>query len=156
MRILYVGFKGKNNTSFQLVSALGGEHLFLTNSFAGVAQDIEAIKSAYDLVILFGLDKNLSGSVRIENRAELQGNTRSTKCDADQIAEVFGRNEVRCEISERLSHYLCNHAYYRILQKTNGNAILIHIPGNRYMTDDLMEGIVRSVGGLPCPSFQNR
>ena len=42
MRILYVGFKGKNNTSFQLVSALDGERLFLTNSFSGIERDIEA------------------------------------------------------------------------------------------------------------------
>ena len=156
MRILYVGFKGKSNTSFQLVSALDGERLFLTNSFDGVERDIEAMKPVYDAVIMFGLDKNLVDSVRIEKKAEFQGNAMSTECAVDQIAEVFNHNKINCVISERPTHYLCNDAYYRMLQKVNGKAIFIHIPGCRHMTDELMEGIIRSLGGSPCPSFQNR
>jgi hypothetical protein len=35
-KILYVGFKGKNNSSFKLVDSMKGDHLFLTNSFEGV------------------------------------------------------------------------------------------------------------------------
>ena len=146
MRTLYVGFKGKNNTSFQLVSALDGERLLLTNSCVWVERDIGTIESVYDAVIMFGLDKNLSGSVRVEKRAELQGNTLSTECAVDQIAEAFNRNGVNCEISERPTHYLCNDAYYRMLQKANGKAIFIHIPGSRYMTEELMASIVRSLG----------
>ena len=146
MRILYVGFKGKNNTSSQLVSALDGESLLLTNSFAGVERDIEALNTDYDAVIMFGLDKALSDTVRIEKNAALHGDSLSTVLPTDQMAERFMKNGINCEISERPTHYLCNDAYYRMLQKTNGKSIFIHIPGSRHMTDDLMAGIARSLG----------
>ena len=53
--ILYVGFKGKNNSSCKLVSSLKGEQLFLTNSFEGVRRDIDALTREYKKVIMFGL-----------------------------------------------------------------------------------------------------
>ena len=146
MRILYVGFKGKNNTSFQLVSALDGERLFLTNSFSGVDRDIEALTTDYDAVIMFGLDKSLSDAVRIEKMAVLHGDTLSTVFTTSQMAERFVKNGINCEISERPTHYLCNDAYFRMLQKTDGRAIFVHIPGSRYMTDELMASIIRSLG----------
>ena len=146
MRILYVGFKGKNNTSFQLVSALDREHLFLTNSFSGVERDIEAMNADYDAVIMFGLDKTLSNTIRIENRAALHGDMLSTVLPTSQMVERFVKNGINCEISERPTHYLCNDAYYRMLRKTNGKAMFVHIPGSRYMTDELMAGIVKSLG----------
>ena len=146
MRILYVGFKGKNNTSFQLVSALDGERLFLTNSFAGVERDIEELSCDYDSVIMFGLDKSLSDAVRIEKMAALHGDMLSTVLPTSQMVERFVKNGINCEISERPTHYLCNDAYYRMLRKTNGKAMFVHIPGSRYMTDELMAGIVKSLG----------
>ena len=146
MRTLYVGFKGKNNTSFQLVSALDGERLFLTNSPSGVERDIEAVEPVYDAVIMFGLDKDLSGCVRIEKKAALQGKVLRTELSANQMADSFEYNGINYEISEIPTHYLCNNAYFRMLQKTEGKAIFIHIPGPRHMTDDLMAGIARSLG----------
>jgi len=146
MRILYVGFKGKNNTSFQLVSALDGECLFLTNSFSGAERDIEALRTEYDAIIMFGSDKSLSNAVRIEKTAALHGDTRKTVLSADQMAERFIKNGISCEISEKPTQYLCNDAYYRMLQKTDGKTIFIHIPGSRYMTDELMASIIRSLG----------
>ena len=146
MRILYVGFKGKNNISFQLVSALDGERLFLTNSFSGVERDIDALSTDYDAVIMFGLDKSLSDAVRIEKSAALHGDTLSTLLSTDRMAERFMKNGISCEISERPTHYLCNDAYFRMLRKTNGKAMFVHIPGSRYMTDELMAGIVKSLG----------
>ena len=146
MRILYVGFKGKNNTSFQLVSALDGERLFLTNSFSGIERDIEAMNAEYDAVIMFGLDKTLSNAVRIEKQAALHGDMLSTVLPTSQMVERFVKNGINCEISERPTHYLCNDAYYRMLRKTNGKAMFVHIPGSRYMADELMAGIVKSLG----------
>ena len=43
-KILYVGFKGKNNSSFKLVDSMKEDHLFLTNSFEGVYRDIDILK----------------------------------------------------------------------------------------------------------------
>ena len=146
MRILYIGFKGKNNTTFRLVSALDGERLFLTNSCSGVERDIETMNADYDAAIMFGLDKTLSNTIRIEKRATLHGDTLSTVLATAQMAERFVKNGINCEISERPTHYLCNDAYYRMLRKTNGKAMFVHIPGSRYMTDELMSGIVKSLG----------
>ncbi|MCM1193949.1 MAG: hypothetical protein NC389_16170, partial [Acetatifactor muris] len=44
--VLFVGFKGKNNTSQQLVSLLPTTHKkMLTNSFSGLYKDIERIQT---------------------------------------------------------------------------------------------------------------
>lgn len=39
--ILFTGFKGKNNSSYKIVSQSNGEKLYLTNSFQGLQKDIE-------------------------------------------------------------------------------------------------------------------
>ena len=146
MEILYVGFKGVKNASYQLVSSFSGEHLFLTNSFAGLARDIDALEKDYDAVIMFGVDKSLSASLRVERCAQLHGETLKTKLYADQLARGFRENGIPCDISDTPTQYLCNAAYFRMLQKTNGKAIFIHIPGARCMTRELMAGILKTLG----------
>ena len=146
MKILYVGFKGAHNTSYQLVSSLPEDHLYLTNSFAGLASDIDALEKGYDEVIMFGIDKSLSTSLRIERCAELHGETLNTKLYADQLARGFRENGIPCDISDTPTQYLCNAAYFRMLQKTNGKALFVHIPGSRYMTQELMTGILKTLG----------
>ena len=54
-KILYVGFKGKNNSSFKLVDSMKGDHLFITNSFEGVYRDIDILKKEYKKVVMFGV-----------------------------------------------------------------------------------------------------
>ena len=56
MRVLYTGFKGKNNSSYQLLSKISGERIFLTNSFDGLKKDIMNVTDQYDLVVMFGLE----------------------------------------------------------------------------------------------------
>ena len=60
MRVLYTGFKGKSNSSYQLLSKISREKLFLTNSFEGLKKDIMNVKDQFDLVIMFGLDTSLA------------------------------------------------------------------------------------------------
>ena len=69
-RELYVGFKGKNNASCILAKAISADSYLLTNSFEGLKRDIDSLSCAYDSVILFGIDKNLTDTVRIEAVAE--------------------------------------------------------------------------------------
>ena len=66
MKTLYVGFKGIHNSSNKLVQNLQGEKYFLTNSFEGLKRDIENLVGEYEQVYMFGLDKALKDSVRIE------------------------------------------------------------------------------------------
>ena len=146
MKILYVGFKGAHNTSYQLVSSFSGEQLYLTNSFSGLARDIDALEYDYDAVIMFGIDKSLSTSLRVERCAQLHGETLNTKLYADQLARGFRENGIPCDISDTPTQYLCNDAYFKMLRKTNGKAIFVHIPGSRYMTQELMTGILKTLG----------
>lgn len=146
MKILYAGFKGAHNTSYQLVSSFPGEHLYLTNSFLGLARDIDALDKDYDAIIMFGVDKSLSTALRVERCSELHGELLTTKLYADQLARGFRENGINCDISDTPTHYLCNDAYFRMLQKTAGKAILIHIPGSRCMTQELMTGILKTLG----------
>ena len=144
MRILYIGFKGKNNMSFRLVSYLSGERIFLTNSFAGIAREIDALSINCDAVAIFGVDKMLSTSVRIERCANKEDIFLHTAHSVCQLVKVLNSNGVNCEISDKSTAYLCNEAYYRLLQKTTGKAILIHIPSIRHMTAELMAGLLNS------------
>ena len=146
MKSLYVGFKGAHNTSYQLVSSFPGEHLYLTNSFSGLARDIDALEDNYDAVIMFCIDKSLSTSLRVERCAQIDGEILETKLYADQLARGFRENGISCDISDTPTHYLCNDAYFRMLQKTDGKAIFIHIPGSRCMTQELMAGILKTLG----------
>ena len=64
-RILYVGFKGKNNSSFKLVDSMKGDHLFLTNSFEGVYRDIDILKKEYNPIIIHVFSLILISSLQI-------------------------------------------------------------------------------------------
>lgn len=145
MSILYVGFKGKKNASFKLVSMLNGDKLFLTNSFDGVDRDIRGLASDYSAVYMFGIDKNLIDSVRIERRAEQNGCFLTSNLLLENIAEKLKINGVRSSISNRPTRYLCNDAYFRMLARVNGNAVFIHIPGIKHISDELITGIIKSI-----------
>ena len=125
---LLIGFKGKNNLSGKLVKALGRDYCLLTNSFSGVKKDIDTIDAAYDSVILFGVDKNLAGTVRIERTAEKDGIRCSSKLDLERLTDGFREAGLEAKVSETPTAYLCNEAYWHLLRKFSGRAVLIHIP----------------------------
>ena len=70
---LFLGFKGKNNTSCMLAEQLSPKHLLLTNSFTGLKKDIDSISGEYNQIVMFGVDKELSTAVRIERVAAKNG-----------------------------------------------------------------------------------
>lgn len=110
MKVLYTGFKGKNNSSYQLLSKISGHKLFLTNSFKGLEKDIMNVTDKFDLVVMFGLDTSLKETVRTEN-----------------------------VVSEIPTQYLCNTAYFNALHKFEGKAMFIHIPSLKNMSEDMMD-----------------
>lgn len=139
MRILYVGFKGSHNPSCQLVSALPGNKLFLTNSIPGLTRDIVGISETYDAVYLFGIDKNLSNTVRIETCAQTGDHILATALDPIPLQTALTSHGLSAFIAHTPTHYLCNEAYYQLLLKFHGNALLIHIPGLRHMTEETLD-----------------
>lgn len=143
---LFVGFKGKNNASSVLVEELPPEHLLLTNSFTGLKKDIDSIGKEYNQVIMFGIDKTLTSRVRIEKYAAKEGTRCASKLDLDKMSESIKSAGVQVVISERPTAYLCNEAYWHVLNKFSGRAIFIHIPTVKHMDKHLTEAIKQVFG----------
>ena len=128
MNKLYIGFKGQNNSSKIQVNSLSGQHSLLTNSFAGLKRDIDKLTVDYAEVYLFGADKSLTDSFRIEQYAEKEGKQLATILDLNKIVERLSVSGIKSTISKKATHYLCNEAYWYLLEKYQGRAVLIHIP----------------------------
>ena len=137
--ILFTGFKGKNNSSSLLAEQLSPEHLLLTNSFAGLKNDINIIDKEYDLVMLFGIDTTLTSTVRIEKVASLDGQNRISTLNLEAIANSLTKTGINAVISESPTAYLCNTAYYHMLNKFSGRAVFIHVPPARYVDKDFVK-----------------
>lgn len=138
MKILFTGFKGTHNTSFQLVSYIGKEAFYLTNSVQGLKRDIESIDQIFDMVIMFGVDKSLAHTIRIETCAENNGEIVYTDFQIDSLECICRKKSVPYTISYKPAGYLCNTAYYCMLQK-NPNTVFIHIPSLKGMSPTLFE-----------------
>ncbi len=135
-KVLYTGFKGNCNTSFLLVSKFDGDKAFITNTFAGIERDIAAIKETYDEVIMFGLDRNLKDSIRFETAAKRDGSIMRSDLDFSFFRENAERLGIEYSVSDKPGLYLCNYAYYSMLEKNQCHVIFIHIPGLKNMTDE--------------------
>lgn len=137
---LFVGFKGKNNASCILVKSISENSLFLTNSFEGLKRDIKFLSNSYDCVILFGIDKNLVDTVKIEKVAEKETQEYSS-LDLENISAQLDAVGISNCLSDKPTHYLCNAAYWYLLRKFNGNVVLVHIPSIKNITENLIEGL---------------
>ena len=146
MKKLIVGFKGKNNSSGRLVSSISSDYVLLTNSFSGLKKDIEGLSDDYDEVYLFGVDKNLSNSFRIEKMAEKGGKRLQSKLDLEQVKERFASFMIKAEISSTPTKYLCNEAYWYLLEKYKGNVVLIHIPTIKNFKEEWISSVKKAVG----------
>ena len=142
---LYIGFKGKNNSSCILAKSISADSYLLTNSFEGLKRDIESLNCSYDSVILFGIDKNLTDAVRIERVAEKDTKHYSV-LNLENMSAQLEAIGVSNYLSDKPTHYLCNAAYWYLLRKFNGKAVLIHIPSIKNINERLMEGIKLALG----------
>ena len=139
---LYIGFKGKNNASCSLVKSISVDSYLLTNSFEGLKRDIESLSCSYDSVILFGIDKNLTDMVRIERIAEKDSRQHSS-LDLESISAQLEAVGISNQLSDKPTHYLCNTAYWYLLHKFNGKAVLIHIPSIKNTNEHLIDGLIQ-------------
>ena len=144
---LFIGFKGKNNSSNILVSSLSSNHILLTNSFTGLKKDIEELSSDYDEVYLFGVNKNLTDSFSIENVAEKDGKRLESKLDLETLQERFASFMIEADISRAPSKYLCNEAYWYLLEKYKGKAVLIHIPTIKNFKEEWIISVKKAMRG---------
>ena len=138
-KVLFVGFKGKNNSSGILAESISSEHLLLTNSFAGLKRDIDSVSGEYVRIVMFGVDKNLTSNVSIEKTASLNGEKRISRLNLKKISDTLNSVGIRSVISDNPTAYLCNEAYWHLLDKYSGRAVLIHIPTIKYADDAFIE-----------------
>lgn len=138
---LYVGFKGVNNSSYRLVSRIGRDRLFLTNSFDGLARDIDGIKGEYSRIYMFGIDSRLGACVRIETCAALDGTTLYSNIDIPQICAAFDEAGIESHASKTPTSYLCNAAYFNMLERYGGNTVFTHIPSIKYAKDKFLDTV---------------
>ena len=138
-KILLTGFKGKNNSSGNLVQTISQNYKQLTNSFDGVKKDIEEISDDFDFVIMFGCDKNLKDSVRIERFAQKNNEKITSALDLENISKRLGNVGIKNIISDVTGAYLCNEAYWSALKKFNNKAVFIHIPTLKNIDDDFIK-----------------
>lgn len=141
-KILFVGFKGKMNSSYQLVQALNGQKLFLTNSFQGLKNDIDSIQLDCHTVFMFGLDKNLLGTVRLDACAKHDSQIIRSFIDLFPIKQKLNEYDVKCDISEYPTRFLCNAAYYQMLCKTGGKTVFFHLPPLRFLPEGMFINLV--------------
>ena len=144
-KVLLTGFKGKNNSSSILVQSISENYRLLTNSFEGLKKDIEEIDEGFDFLIMFGCDKNLKDSVRIERFAEKNGEKIVSGCDLKNISTRLEKAGIKNCISDTPSHYLCNEAYWHALQKFNSRAVFIHIPTIKNIDNDFIDKMKKFV-----------
>ena len=145
LRILLTGFKGKNNSSSILVQSISENYRLLTNSFEGLKKDIEEIDEGFDFLIMFGCDKNLKDSVRIERFAEKNGEKIASALDLENISKNLAAAEINNFISDSPGHYFCNEAYWHALRKFNGKVVFIHIPTIKSIDDSFIDKMKKFV-----------
>ena len=143
---LYIGFKGKNNASSTLVENLSESPCLLTNSYGGIKRDIECLSDHYDSVLMFGVDKDLKNTVRIERVAEREGIRLCSELDLEDISKRLTTAGVQNSISDIPTHYLCNEAYWFSLQKYKGKATFIHIPTTKNADGCFLEKMKEALG----------
>lgn len=141
MKTLYTGFKGMNNASSQLVSALNGSVVLLTNSFQGIERDIAMLDEKYDSVIMTGIDPTLTSSIRLENCAEYYGEKLYSAFPVGLLTARCDEMKISYHLSSQPTKYLCNAAYWHMLRK-NQSTIFIHIPSIKRMDSVFMNSLV--------------
>ena len=67
---------------------------------------------------------------------------KATEANVEIIRNCFDEQSIECTISNVPTKYLCNAAYFHMLQKTGGRAVFIHIPTLKNLSEGLMKKII--------------
>lgn len=145
MCTLYVAFKGKGNSSNKIVSNFIGDKLFLTNSYMGLKRDIDSVNDTYDLVYMFGLDKQLRGDIRIDSVAAKDGVRLCSDIDLETIKTKLNENGIVAGIGTTPTKYLCNEAYWYMLNKYDKRVVFFHVPSIVYITEEYIANIRNAI-----------
>lgn len=130
------------NIKWLLARLISTNALLLTNSFSGSERDINSIKSDESTVFLIGLNPALTNSIVLERQAKKGDSEILTVLPIDTLSDNLSDLGVKNEINDCPSNYLCNSAYYKLLEKFNGNALLIHVPNKKHLDPETLNKFV--------------
>ncbi len=154
MKILYAGFKGKNNSSKLLLDALNcdsGDKLYLTNSYqASVHELVSRIQdNSYERVLIFGQWGSVkAGAVRVETLAKKGRYRRLATISYRTLTQRLERAGLTVQISEYAGNWLCSNVYYYGLKcveegRLDCQMVFIHLPKAKQVSD--FERLARQV-----------
>lgn len=137
MKILIVGFEGKDNSAKILIDNIKEECnqdiLYLKNDFEVSSKQIEEkMLQNYDYVLIFGQKPNTE-NIYLENNAILEGTKLETDYYYGVLKENLESNNYNVLSSCDAGNYLCNNVFFRALnfkQKNNlkSKVGFAHIP----------------------------
>lgn len=61
----------------------------------------------------------------------------------------FDETEIQYIVSDKPTQYLCNAAYFHMLQKMDGKVVFIHIPSVKNVSEDMIAEIRECVNAFP-------
>lgn len=149
MNILFTAFKGKFNSSFILINELNKDKQFITNSFSGLQRDIDRIVNQnYDSIIMIGLDKSLKDKIKIELTAQKNNNVLNSDFDLQLLLIKLERYNINHAVSMSPTSYLCNAAYYYVLDNISKMSIFIHIPSKKNISKEYYDKLIMLFNSL--------
>lgn len=151
MKILFTGFNGFNNTSKVIIDKINNDKLLFNNSYKEIDNQLVNINvEEYDLIIMLGLKSNLKRSIRLEVNSFLNDELVTTNISYCNVKKYFNDNGISCIVNDKPTNYLCNYAYYKVLQK-NKNTIFIHVPKLKNIKDlDKLINLISNINITTC------
>lgn len=161
MKILFAGFKGKNNSSKLLLDAMRcneNNKIYLTNSYkASESQLIKQLQEKeYDCAVIFGQWKRVAkNTLRLETTAKKGRYAYQTDFPYTKLAKNLQNLGYMSDISNFAGRWLCNNIYFyglRHLAQTESQCkmIFIHLPKDELvdnyakLAQDLMTSIEKT------------
>ena len=152
MKILFTGFNGFNNTSKVIIDKkINNDKLLFNNSYKEIDNQLVDINvEDYELIIMLGLRSNLKRSIRLEVNSLLNDELVTTNLSYCNVKKYFNDNGISCIVNDKPTNYLCNYAYYKVLQK-NKNTIFIHVPELKNIKDlDKLINLISNINITTC------
>lgn len=91
---------------------------------------------------MFGVDKSLISSVRLEESAAMDGKRLYSKLELIKIAESLKPAGIDPVISDDPERSLCNEAYWHVLTRFEGRAVFIHIPTLKHVDKAFLDKMI--------------
>ena len=138
-RILLAAFSG--TSSEMLLEGMQEDKLFLPSDMQRDGELLTAsiAQKSYRYVICFGQKPVLQNKVKIERRALRQENAIYTEFPCDALKQLFEKNGITAELSDRPGCSYCNNVYRKGLEylydgKCKTKIVFVHVRRKRMYT----------------------